>query len=120
MIITDDNFMVYACKAYKSPAICQKDFETDLRLIGQIGRFITRIQNNHTMNLRVLINHVITFYNVFELETGTRLVLHRLSESSHILFFTLLDFLRIVPLSVKADFDFNIDEDFKVRLEECL
>lgn len=112
MVIRDDNFLMYACKAYNGCNISEKEFFSDLRKISQISRHLTRYQNKHEVNLRIIINLIITFFNVFEMELGTKIILFRLDKTLHNKFCTVLFFMDMLSISIKNEFNINIDEEF--------
>lgn len=112
--------MIMACKAYTGHTINKMEFDKDIKKISQISRFLTRYTNDYEINLRVLINVIITFFNVFDLEIGIKLVLFRIPSTLHNKFCTVLVFLNLLPVSIKNEYNLEVDKEFLLELEECL
>lgn len=75
MVLTEKNFNIYAAKHYDNPYCFNEDeFKSDLNKIGTIKRMISWINNGDNINIRLLVNNVLSFYNVFDHIVATQLL----------------------------------------------
>lgn len=85
MELTNETFVLYAAKYYDNPfCFSEAEFHKDLSLIGTIKRMISWINNGEDINVHLLINNVISFYNVFENHAASKLLEFRVTEE-HVL-----------------------------------
>lgn len=73
--IDDSNFMMYAIKHYDNPQ-CKnmEEFYEDLSRIIYIKRLFNKYLNTGDLKEQLILNHIITFYNVFGIEAATRIL----------------------------------------------
>jgi hypothetical protein len=113
-------FEKIAISAYKNPFCVDIDeFYEDLKGISQISRFITRYSNGETINLRILINQTVSFFNVFDRVVGNELLFHKVKDGNHNLLKTLLLFLNLLDKN-HNDINTDVDDEFKIRLNGAL
>lgn len=75
MELTEDTYILYAAKHYDNPlCFSEKEFYSDLKLISTIKRMISWLNNGDTVNLKLLVNNVLSFYNVFEHHAASKLL----------------------------------------------
>ena len=75
MNLDEDSFLLYAAKCYDMrTAISAEEFYDDLNRIKYIKRLINRYLETKEISERLLINHIIVFYNVFGIEIATKLL----------------------------------------------
>ena len=78
--LNNDNFELYAAKHYRNPACLDvADFKEDLARFKYINRLLRKYQNNNVLSERLILNHLITLYNVFEINATTRMLFYRVS-----------------------------------------
>jgi hypothetical protein len=79
--LDDGNFMLYAAKAYDNPS-CVDDieFQADLDRIKYIKRLLRKYEVSGEIKERLILNHLVVLYNVFENEAMTRMLFYRLFE----------------------------------------
>lgn len=83
MDLTDKTFNLFAAKHYDNPYCFNEDeFYSDLKRIGTIKRMISWINNGDDINIHLLINNVILFYNVFESHAASKMLELKM-DSSH-------------------------------------
>jgi hypothetical protein len=77
--LTDENFLLFAVKNYNNP-VCSNldDFYEDINRIKYIKKQLTRYYLNGEINERLFLNNIITFFNVFEIEAGKIMLLHKI------------------------------------------
>lgn len=81
--LNDDNFELYAAKHYDNPAcLTIDDFKEDLQRFKYINRLLRKYEKTGILAERLILNHIITTYNVFEKSAATRMLFYR-TETKH-------------------------------------
>lgn len=117
--LNNDNVLLYAAKHYISPHYIEQEFFTDLKRIKYIKRLIQKYSNSGDLKERLILNHIITVYNVFEVEACTKLLFLKLKQSDYSILKTFLVYLNYMPdvifgingkdiISSDIPIDFNI------------
>tara|TARA_Y100000780_G_C13474931_1_gene336150 strand:- start:162 stop:530 length:369 start_codon:yes stop_codon:yes gene_type:complete len=96
--LTNGNYMMYALLHYDNPH-CKdiQEFFEDIKRIHYIRRLFKRYEDEDTLKERLIINHVITFYNVFENQAATRILFFCVENKFHSLLKTFLVYLNRMP-----------------------
>lgn len=83
--LTQDNFRLFAMSHYDNPyCLNEAEFNTDLGIITRIKKILTRVDNQEfELNTLLVLNHIISFYNVFSLYGATKLLEFRIEEKHH-------------------------------------
>lgn len=120
--ITADNFESISLESYDNPyCISEDEFQRDLRQVSQIRRSLTRYDNGESLNLRVLINQIVCFYNVFDNDIATYLLFHRVKDEHFSLLKAVLVVLNLMTYGSMLDFrNINIDEEISEKLSEVI
>lgn len=100
--LNDDNFLLYAIKAYDKPNCIMSEFEEDIKRFDYLKRLIYRYREYGELKERLMINHIIILSNVFGPSCAVRMLFHRMQESSYPILKTILLFLNIMPNIVKG------------------
>lgn len=100
--LNDDNFLIYAMKAYNSPHCIMSEFEEDLNRIKYINRLLKRYKTTGELKERLILNHIIVLSNVFGVEFSVRMMFFRIAEEYYDTLKTFLMFLRYMPDTVKS------------------
>lgn len=100
--LNDDNFTMYAVKAYNSPHCIMSEFEGDLKRTKYLKRLFRRYKVTKTLKERLILNHLILLYNVFGAEPATRILFFRIDESDYDVLKTFLIYLNYMPDRVKG------------------
>jgi hypothetical protein len=100
--LNDDNFLMYAVKAYNSPHCIMSEFEGDLKRTKYLKRLFRRYKVTKTLKERLILNHLILLYNVFGVEPATRILFFRIDEQDHDVLKTFLIYLNYMPDRVKG------------------
>ena len=98
--LTSDNFLLYAAKNYISPHYIEEEFFTDLRRIKYIKSLIQKYRTYGVLKERLILNHIIMTYNVFETEACTRMLFFRLKSNNYSALKTFLVYLNYMPNKV--------------------
>lgn len=81
MQLTHENYRVYAARHYDNHScISEKEFLEDLNKVSVIKRLVSRYMNGENINIRMLVNIFITYYNVFDHHCATRLIEYKVDE----------------------------------------
>lgn len=95
--LTDENFMIYAMKAYDKPNCIMSEFEEDLKRIKYIKRLIKKYKITGDLKERLILNHIIVLGNVFGVETSVRMLFFKFDEEDYPILKTFLLFLNYMP-----------------------
>ena len=96
--LDENTFIMYAMKHYDNPqCIGMDEFQEDLNRIKYIKRLFRKYKNNDILRERLILNHIIIFYNVFGLESGTRILFYKIESEIHDLLKTFLVYLNYLP-----------------------
>ena len=100
--LNEDNFLLYAVKAYTSPHCIMSEFEGDLKRTKYLKRLFRRYKLSKALKERLILNHIILLYNVFGAEPATRILFYRVDESDFDVLKTFLIYLNYMPEKVKG------------------
>ena len=113
--LTNGNYMMYALLHYDNPH-CKdiQEFFEDIKRLHYIRRLFKRYHDDKVLKERLIINHLVTFYNVFENEAATRLLFFRVGKEYHSVLKTFLVFLNRMPDYVNENLyssDITLDDN---------
>jgi hypothetical protein len=95
--LTEKNYIQYAMKNYDNPSGGVEEFEEDMARMVYLKRLFRKYHNSGILRERLVLNHIITFYNVFGVEVATRLLFFRIESELHYILKTFLIFLNYLP-----------------------
>lgn len=96
--LNNNTYLMYAMKNYNNPqCIGMEEFQEDLNRIKYIKRLFRKYKNNDVLRERLILNHIIIFYNIFDVEAATRILFHKIEEELHDLLKTFLVYLNYLP-----------------------
>ena len=95
--LCDDNFTIYAMKAYDKPNCILSEFEEDLNRLKYIKRLIKRYKTTGELKDRLILNHIIILGNVFGVEATVRMLFFKIDETDYEVLHTFLLFLDYMP-----------------------
>lgn len=92
--LDNDNYSLYAAKYYDNPT-CRgvEEFNEDLTRLIYLKRLFRRYRRTGELRERLILNHLITFYNVFGVEAATRLLFFKIDPDLHDVLKTFIVFL---------------------------
>jgi len=104
--LNDDNIIYFAMKNYSNPS-CKnvEEFQEDFNRIKYVKRLFNRYEQSGVLRERLILNHIITIFNVFGVEASSRMLFNRLDEKQYSMLKTFLVYLNYCP---EQKFD-NID-----------
>jgi len=96
--LTSGNYMMYALLHYDNPH-CKdiKEFFEDIKRIHYVRRLLKRYYIDSILKERLILNHLITFYNVFESKAATRILFFRVEKSFYPALKTFLVYINKMP-----------------------
>ena len=83
--LDDNNFFLYAAHHYSNPCVDQQEFLDDLNRIKNLRRLFGRYEKHGELKERLIINHLMELYNVFEPKALTRMLVFKLYDYLHVL-----------------------------------
>lgn len=96
--LTKKTFFAYALQVYDNPSCSGlAEFQSDLLRIKYIKRLIHRYSRTGHVSARLLVNHLVGVYNVFQPNAVARLLFFRLEPESKSALKTLLLYLNLMP-----------------------
>ena len=96
--LNDDNFLMFAMKEYNDIQCTDiEEFYDDLKKIKYIKRLFNIYKNNGQLKERLILNHLIVFYNVFPIQAGTRILFYKIEKPFWPMLKTFLIFLDRMP-----------------------
>ena len=118
--LTDDTFVMFAMKHYINPG-CRgvKDFNDDLKRLRYIKRLLGRYRVTGAIKERLILNHLVVFFNVFGVEGAIKLLFFKIQPDLWPELKTFLVFLNFMPSHVPVHGGFNLPES-EIPLDQNL
>ena len=99
--LNDTNYVMFAMKHYNNPDCRSVDeFHEDLNRIKYLKRLLRKYKSTGVLRERLILNHIIIFYNIFGIEPATRLLFSRIEEDLHPYLKTFIVFLNSLPKTI--------------------
>ena len=96
--LNEKNFLLFAMQHYENPQCVEvEEFNDDLRRIKYIKRLFNQYHIEGTLKERLILNHLIVFYNVFPVKVATRILFLKLEEHFWPILKTFLVYLHYMP-----------------------
>lgn len=95
--LNENNFIIYAMKAYDSPNCVMSEFEEDLKRLKYIKRLIKKYKVTGELKERLILNHIIVMSNVFGTESSVRMLFYKFDPDDYSILKTFLIFLNYMP-----------------------
>ena len=83
--LNDNNFFLYAAHNYLNPCVDEQEFQDDLNRIKNLRRLFGRYEKHGELKERLILNHLVVLYNVFDHKALTRMLAFKLYDQLHIL-----------------------------------
>ena len=111
--LDNSNFLLFAAKFYDNPGADLLEFQEDLDRIKYIKRLMSKYKDGKELRTRLILNHIIVLYNVFEVKACTRILAFRLYEHLELIkpFLLYLNYWpeRIEPIGVNKEVIYGSD-----------
>ena len=113
--LTTGNYMMFALLHYDNPH-CKDitEFFEDIKRLHYIRRLFKRYYDDNVLKERLIINHLVTFYNVFENKAATRILFYKVEKEYHPVLKTFLVFLNRIPIEKYVEI--GLDESIIAKL----
>ena len=103
------NFELYAAKHYENPCcITVEDFNEDLARFKYIIRLLRRYRETGIIQERLVLNHIISIYNVFNIKAASRMMFYRIDDELWPALKTFLLYLNYIPTTLYQDIKVDI------------
>ena len=122
--LNEDTFLLYAMKEYNNiQCTGVEEFYDDLKKIKYIKRLFNIYKNDGQLKERLILNHLIVYYNVFPVQSGTRILFYKIEEEFWPMLKTFLIFLDRMPETIDSirgetirTSDIQLDDGIVTRL----
>ena len=95
--ITEENFLLYASRNYYNPsAFTLDEFNDDLQRFKYVKRLLNRYTTSGTIQIQLVVNHIIVLCNVFGVGAATEMLLFKGDVNHHPIIVTVLRYLGYV------------------------
>lgn len=124
--LNKENIDVFSELSYRNPqCLSSEDFYEDMNRVKYVKRLFNKYNRGGEIKTRLILNHIIAFYNVFENRDATRILFFKMEESYWPLLKTFLLYLSYMPeivhgvngRNIMSD-DINIDTSIFRELED--
>jgi len=96
--LNEKNFLLYAMKEYNNPQCTEiEEFNDDLKKIKYIKRLLNQYISEGVLKERLILNHIIIFYNVFPPAAATRILFFKIEEKFWSILKPFLFYLKLMP-----------------------
>ena len=96
--LNDNNIDLYMMRMYENTQCVDIDeYYDDLKRIKYIKRLFNRYLVGDELKERLILNHIIILYNVFDRSAATRILFTKMESKFHPLLKTFLLFLQFMP-----------------------
>ena len=96
--LNEKNFLLFALLHYENPQCVEvEEFNDDLRRIKYIKRLFNQYDMDGVLKERLILNHIIVFFNVFQTRAATRILFFKIEEKFWPMLKTFLFYLRFMP-----------------------
>lgn len=99
--LNNENFMIYAAKAYDKPNCLMSEFMEDMKRFNYLKRLFHKYRKNDELREQLVLNHLVILYNVFG-ESTTRMLFFKVSREDYPALKTFLLFLSYMPNVVRG------------------
>ena len=100
---------LFAAKYYTNPAcLTTDDFYEDLAKFKYVVRLFRRYRYSGEIKERLVLNHIIGIYNVFQIQAATRMLFYKIDEELWPTLKTILIYLNYLPPSLYSDISIDL------------
>ena len=95
------NIQSFSENSYKNPqCVSAEDFNEDMNRIKYVKRLLNKYKKGEELKIRLILNHIICFYNVFDKYSATRIWFFKVEREYWNILKTFLEYLSLMPLVV--------------------
>ena len=100
--LTNDNYLMYAMKAYEKPVYIIQEFEEDIKRFNYLNRLFHRYIKYSDLKERLILNHIVILRNVFGNDVTLRLLFFKISKGYYPILKTFLLYLNIMRDTIEG------------------
>ena len=101
--LNEGNYLLYAMKEYSNIQCTDtEEFYDDLKKIKYIKRLFNIYLNDGKLKERLILNHLIIFFNVFSVQAGTRILFFKIEKEFWPILKTFLIYLDRMPDRIES------------------
>ena len=104
--LTEDNFLLFAMHHYDNSCPSMEEFEEDMKRFLYLKKLLTRYRINGDLRERLILNHIIILYNLFD-KAATRMLFYKIDEENWNTLITFLVYLERMPNKL-SEFDIEL------------
>jgi hypothetical protein len=102
--LTSKNFELYAARHYRNNQCLDiKDFYEDMSRFSYVLRLLRKYKDTNEINTRLVLNHIITIYNVYDISAANKMMFFKIDDDLHSVLKTFLIFLNYLPESQQGN-----------------
>ena len=95
------NIQSFSENSYKNPqCVSAEDFNEDMNRIKYVKRLLNKYKKGEELKTKLILNHIICFYNVFDKYSATRIWFFKVEREYWNILKTFLEYLSLMPLVV--------------------
>ena len=115
--LNNENFEIFAARHYQNPACLEaQDFYDDVAKFKYVVRLLRRYRDTGRIQERLVLNHIITIYNVFSIQAATRMLFYKVDTNLWAALKTFLVYLNYLPETMYQNI--NIDLSIAKKLKD--
>ena len=96
--LNNENFELYAAKHYRNEACLDvQEFKEDVARFKYVLRLLRRYKESGIIQERLVLNHLIVIYNVFDISAATRILFYKIDSDLWPSIKTFLIYLSYMP-----------------------
>jgi hypothetical protein len=96
--LNNENFELYAAKHYRNEACLDvQEFKEDVARFKYVLRLLRRYKESGIIQERLVLNHLIVIYNVFDISAATRILFYKIEPDLWPSIKTFLIYLSYMP-----------------------
>jgi hypothetical protein len=78
--LNEENFLLFASKNYKNPQCTNiQEFYDDVYRFKYIKKLLRRYEKNGDLQERLILNHMLILYNVFDIESANKMMFYKIN-----------------------------------------
>lgn len=116
--LNDQNFLIYAMKAYDRPNCIMSEFDSDMKRVKYVKRLLNKFVQTGDLKERLILNHIIILSNVFGTEFMCKMLFFKLDREHYPALKTFLVYLNLMPKYISTvDGKTIISADIEMEIE---
>ena len=99
--LNSNNIQSFSENSYRNPqCVCAEDFHEDMNRVKYVKRLLNKYRKGEELKTRLILNHIICFYNVFDKYSATRIWFFKIDREYWSILKTFLEYLSLMPVVV--------------------